>query len=237
MIASICGACLSIWAALAPSFGQFVAARVLSSFFYAAPEALGPQIVTDVFFLHQRATATSAFTLFQFLGFSLAGLIGGYATLNQGWRAPSWVMVIMTYIAFIGMTIMMPETNYTRAGRVTPGRKRGIADIVSVRPASGGGGSKVKSKRHAFLQPWYHLPHPVVLLTTSYFSIYLATNDYMLTTNPVSFPTSYGWDLSNLALSSFAPSLGNIVGVIYGGLINDKVRRSFPCQAHSLTRL
>lgn len=229
MIASSCAATLSIWAALAPSFEQFVAARVLSSVFYAAPEALGPQIVTDVFFLHQRATATSAFTLLQFLGFSFAGLIGGYATSNQGWRAPSWVMVIMTFIAFIGITLLLPETNYTRAGRITPGEKRGIADMLSVRSASGGGGSKVKSKRHAFLQPWYYLPHPVVLLTTSYFSMFLATNDYMLTTNPVSFPTRYGWDLKDLALSSFAPSLGNIMGAIYGGLVNDKVKSSMPC--------
>lgn len=195
----------------------------MAAVFYAAPEAMGPQIVADVFFLHQRATATSVFTLLQFLGFSFAGLIGGYATLNMGWRAPSWVMVVMTYIAFILIIFTMPETNYTRAGKFAPGEKRTGLDFLSVRSASGGGGSKVKSKLHAYLQPWYYLPHPVVLLTTSYFSMFLATNDYMLTTNPVSFPTVYGWGLSELALSSFAPTLGNIVGVIYGGFVNDKV--------------
>jgi MFS family permease len=224
-LASTLGAAsLSIWAALASTFGQFVAARVLAAFFYAAPEALGPQIVADVFFLHQRATATGAFTLFQFLGFSLAGLIGGFATLNLGWRAPSWVMVYTTYGAFVGIAILMPETSYTRAGRFVPGEKRTIVDHFRVWPASGGGAPKVKSKRHAFAYPWYYLPHPIVLLTTAYFSIYLATNDYMLTTNSISYPTVYKFDLSDVALTSLAPTLGNICGIIYGGFANDRVR-------------
>ncbi|KAL6251955.1 hypothetical protein RBB50_002165 [Rhinocladiella similis] len=222
LVSSLCAASISIWAALASTFGEFVAARVLAAFFYAAPEAIGPQVVADVFFLHQRATATGAFTVFQFLGFSLAGLIGGFATLNLGWRAPSYVMVYTTFGAFVGIFFLMPETTYTRAGRFEVGEKRRIADGLRLWRASGGGDPKVKSKVAAFTYPWYYLPHPIVLLTTAYFSIFLATNDYMLTTNSVSYPLEFGFSLSDVALTSIAPSLGNIFGIIYGGLANDK---------------
>lgn len=223
LLSTFGAASLSIWAALAPEFGQFVAARVLSAFFYAAPEALGPQIVADVFFLHQRATATGAFTLFQFLGFSMAGLIGGFATLNLGWRAPSWVMVYTTYGAFIGVLLMMPETSYTRAGRHAPGEVRRALDSLKFWAASGGGPPKVQSKVHSFAYPWRYLPHPVVLLATAYFSMFLATNDYMLTTNSISYPTVYSFSLSDVALTSLAPTLGNLCGILYGGLANDRV--------------
>lgn len=223
LVSSLGAATLSIWAALAPTFGQFVAARVLAAFFYAAPEAIGPQVVADVFFLHQRATATGAFTLFQFLGFSLAGLIGGFATLNLGWRAPSWVMVYTTFGAFVVIFFLMPETSYTRAGRFEVGEKRRAVDTLRLWHASGGGDPKIKSKVAAFTAPWYCLPHPVVLLATAYFSIFLATNDYMLTTNSISYPMEFGFSLSDVALTAIAPTLGNVFGILYGGFTNDRV--------------
>jgi MFS family permease len=114
-LTSSAGASLfGIWAALAPDFGQFVAARVISSFFYAAPEAFGPQIVADVFFLHERATFVSVFTVCQFSGFTMAGLIGGFAGQNLGWRWPSGLMVILSGAAFFVIFILFPETTYTK---------------------------------------------------------------------------------------------------------------------------
>lgn len=113
LTSSLFASLFGIWAALAPDFGQFVAARVVAAFFYAAPEAFGPQVVADVFFLHERATCTSVFTIFQFCGFTLAGLIGGFAGQNLGWRWPSWIMVILSGCAFVVILLFFPETTYT----------------------------------------------------------------------------------------------------------------------------
>jgi MFS family permease len=223
LVSSFGAATLSIWAALAPNFGQFVAARVLSSTFYAAPEAFGPQIVADVFFLHQRATCTSIFSICQFLGFTFAGLIGGFATLNHGFRAPSWVMVGLTYGAFLALAVMMPETSYTRDGQFDEDEKRTVVDHFRLWPASGGGAPKVSSIWHSFRYPWLYLPHPIVIMTTAYFSMVLATNDYLLTTNSLSMQEVYGFGLAGVSLTSFAPTLGVILGAIYGGYANDKV--------------
>ena len=132
-------------------------------------------------------------------------------------------MVCTTYGAFIAVFFLMPETTYTRAGKFEEGEKRRTVDTLRLWHASGGGDPKVKRMVPAFSYPWNYLPHPIVLLATVYFSIYLATNDYMLTTNSISYPLEFDFSLSDVALTSIAPTLGNIFGVIYGGFANDKV--------------
>lgn len=229
LISSFGAATLTIWAALAPTYGQFVAARVLAALFYASPEAYGPQIVGDTFFLHQRATATGVFTAFQFCGFTFAGFIGGFAALHHGWSAPSWVMVIMTYISFLILVFFFPETSYTRHGNHPTTRndkKRGYIDTIKLNPSSGGGPPKSSNLWTAFLEPWKFLLHSRVLLATTFFSLVLATNDYLLTTNSISFPLEYGFTLTEVALTSFAPTIGNLLGIILGGYFNDKVNQA-----------
>ena len=223
LISSFGAATFSIWAAVAPTFNQFIAARVLSSLFFSAPEAFGPQVVADILFLHQRATGVSIFTVLQFNGFALAGLIGAFATQNLGWRAPSWIMVILTYSIFLALLLFFPETTYTRSGRFEAGQKRRLVDNLKFWHASGGGAPKVASLWHSFRYPLLFMSHPVVLLPCIYFSLYLSCNDYMLTTNSISFPTVYNFSLTGVALTSIAPTLGNICGMFYGGLLNDKV--------------
>jgi predicted MFS family arabinose efflux permease len=153
----------------------------------------------------------------------MAGLIGGFATLNLGFHSPSWVMTGLTYGAFLAIILMMPETSYTRAGDVSEGARRVALDHFKIWPASGGGAPKVASKWHSFRYPWLYLPHPIVLLTTAFFSMFLATNDYMLTTNSIAMQEVYHFGLTGVSLTSLAPSLGVVVGVIYGGYANDKV--------------
>lgn len=153
----------------------------------------------------------------------MAGLIGGFVTLNFGFHSPSWVMTGLTYGAFLGLAVTMPETSYTRAGQFNEGEKRTALHYYRLWPVSGGGVPKVTSKWHSFRYPWLYVPHPVVLLTTAFFSIYLATNDYLLTTNSISMPEVYQFGLVEISLTSLAPSIGVILGAFYGGYANDKV--------------
>ena len=129
----------------------------------------------------------------------------------------------MAYGAFLAIILLMPETSYTRGGNVDDAPKRVARDHFKIWPVSGGGAPKVASKWHSFRYPWYYLPHPIVLLSTAFFSMYLATNDYMLTTNAIAMQEVYNFGLTGISLTSLAPSLGVVVGIIYGGYANDKV--------------
>ena len=69
---------LCLWGAKTSSFGTLVAARTLSSVFFASPETLGPQVVGDVFFLKDRSKAVSLLVIMQGGGFAAGPLIGAF---------------------------------------------------------------------------------------------------------------------------------------------------------------
>lgn len=119
-------------------------------------------------------------------------------------------------------TISLSNQSDCRRGIGKTERRR-LVDNFKIWPSSGGGGPKVSKVWVSFRYPWYFLPHPVVLLGTAYFSLFLATNDYIMTTNSISYPTVYGFSLGDVALTSISPTLGNVFGIIYGGYFNDMV--------------
>ena len=49
----------AIWSGASTGYGSELGARVLLGFFSGAGECLGPGTISDVFFLHERATAMS----------------------------------------------------------------------------------------------------------------------------------------------------------------------------------
>jgi hypothetical protein len=153
----------------------------------------------------------------------LGRILGGDGLLGS-WLfslpAPSWPLLSSSLKPHIlGTCLAFHQPNCSRGRQI--GGKRRLIDNVKLWSSSGGGGSKVSSVWVSFRYPWYFLPHPVVLLGTAYFSLFLATNDYMLTTNSISFPTVYNFSLGDVALTSIAPTLGNLVGIVYGGYCND----------------
>jgi MFS family permease len=75
--ATIAG-CLCLWGAKASTFAELIAARTLSSFFFASPETLGPQMVGDVFHLKDRSKAISLLVIMQGSGFTCGPLFGAF---------------------------------------------------------------------------------------------------------------------------------------------------------------
>ena len=49
----------AIWSGLSTRYASELVARILLGFFSGAGDCLGPAIITDVFFLHERATAVA----------------------------------------------------------------------------------------------------------------------------------------------------------------------------------
>jgi MFS family permease len=76
-----------IWQARASSYGSFMAARVLDGIGAAANETLGPMLVADVFFLHERGLFNGAYFFALFCSCAMGPIIGGYiASSAGGWR-------------------------------------------------------------------------------------------------------------------------------------------------------
>ena len=215
------GGLLSVWAAKASSFGQLVAARTIISFFLASPETLGPQACGDVFFLSDRAAVVGLFTAFQGTGFSLGTLVGAFIVQNLGWRWVQWVITILSLAIFLLVVLFYPETQYTRNSSVLHCRKRTYVDTLRFWKVSGGGEPKVESFVRAFLYPFRYVPHPVVILITVYFSIYVMVVFYLLTTNSIVYQAVYNFSLAGVGFTAFAPFLGALLSQPVSGFLND----------------
>ena len=102
---------------------------------------------------------------------------------NLGWRWTQWVMAFITFGTSALIFVLFPETQYTNS-TVVNRHRRSLLDNFRFWRVSGGGKAKVHSFAVAFAFPFRYLVHPVVILCTSFFSLYLVATNYLL----VSFP-------------------------------------------------
>ncbi|PSK48600.1 hypothetical protein B9Z65_114 [Elsinoe australis] len=104
----------SIWAATASSFDSLLAARVFTGMGGAAADTLAPDVVGQVFFVHQRGRAMAVYTIFLTAGSLVGGAIGGYIAYGIGWRWTMWLHVILAGAVFLGCFFFLPETLFDR---------------------------------------------------------------------------------------------------------------------------
>lgn len=105
---------IAIWTAKLQTVGDLVAVNTLNCLFGALSEIIVQVTVADVFFVHQRGRMNSYYCWFLNIGGSLAPLVAGYITVNQGWRWVWWWMTIFFGISFIIYVFMFEETKYSK---------------------------------------------------------------------------------------------------------------------------
>ncbi|OQV06976.1 hypothetical protein CLAIMM_11472 [Cladophialophora immunda] len=104
-----------IWSASSKSYGSILASRVVGSFMGTLVEGLGPVIVNDIFFLHERGSKMGLTVLGIYLGNSLGTVITGFIIQALGWRWSSWVCSIFSGVNMLGIVFLFPETRWNRA--------------------------------------------------------------------------------------------------------------------------
>lgn len=103
-----------IWAAKAGSYNSLLAARVLTGFAAAAADTLAPDVVGNIYFVHQRGRAMAVYTVFLVSGSLVGGIIGGYVVASLGWRWTMWLHVIFFGFLFAVSVFFLPETLFNR---------------------------------------------------------------------------------------------------------------------------
>ncbi|MCJ1301128.1 hypothetical protein MMC08_003927 [Hypocenomyce scalaris] len=219
---SLIAGSLCFWGAKATTFGSLVAARTLASVFFASPETLGPQMVGDVFFFKDRSKAVSLLVIMQGSGFAFGPLCGAFIVENLGWRWTQYTMGILALGTCVLLLFLFPETQYTRS-TVVNRHHRSVMDNFRFWRVSGGGKPKVHSFPAAFVYPFRYMVHPVVILCTSFFSLYLVTTNYLLTTQSLSYLEVYGFSVDSAGLTNLAPLLGIWAAMLYSGILSDRL--------------
>lgn len=86
VLGSLIGAVMNILAGYCSTWAGIIVTRVFGGFAVGATVSLGPAIICDMYFLHERGFYMGIFALFINNGPHIAPLIGGFISRSLGWR-------------------------------------------------------------------------------------------------------------------------------------------------------
>jgi len=105
---------VSIWGAVADSYGSFLGSRILGALGMAPYEVLVQATISDLYFVHERATRLAVWNLFLLCGIAGAGFISGYIIEDLGYKWTFGICAILFGIFGVGILLLVPETTYIR---------------------------------------------------------------------------------------------------------------------------
>ncbi|KAH7357401.1 putative MFS transporter [Pyrenochaeta sp. MPI-SDFR-AT-0127] len=105
-----------IWTAKETTFNGLLAARCLSGFASAAGESIVPSIVSDIFFLHERAAMMSAYTILASSATAIGPLLASFIIeySRGGWVDYAWVCAALAGANTVAIYLLYPESNFNR---------------------------------------------------------------------------------------------------------------------------
>lgn len=114
VFASIILFVVSIWGAVAKNYGSFLGSRILGALGMAPYEVLVQATISDLYFVHERATRIAVWNLFLLCGIAGAGFVSGYIIEDLGYKWTFGICAIMFGVFGIGILLLVPETTYIR---------------------------------------------------------------------------------------------------------------------------
>ncbi|GAA6053131.1 hypothetical protein JCM3770_002868 [Rhodotorula araucariae] len=118
-IANVLCSASFIWQARATSYGSLMGGRVLNGLGACLIETIGPMVIEDLFFVHERGRMNGIYfgTLFAATGFGpfIASLFAQYSN----WRNFFWCTFATSMVCQIALAFF-PETKYHRTPIATP---------------------------------------------------------------------------------------------------------------------
>lgn len=106
-----------VWAAVmtgANDYIPFVISRLFAGFFGAVPTVLGPRIVTDMFFLHQRGRAFNALHMAFLFGTIAGPTFSGFVSAHSFFPVEFWWTVGLLGFTLLCCFSILEETGFDR---------------------------------------------------------------------------------------------------------------------------
>ncbi|KAJ9632339.1 hypothetical protein H2203_000744 [Taxawa tesnikishii (nom. ined.)] len=105
----------SAWCGASKSYASLLAGRTFQGMAGGAADTIAPDIVGEIFFLHERGRALAIYTIFLTAGSLFGGLVGGYVTASLGWRWCAYIPAILAAALFVFCFFFQPETMFDRS--------------------------------------------------------------------------------------------------------------------------
>ncbi|KAJ5962293.1 hypothetical protein N7501_007234 [Penicillium viridicatum] len=224
-----------IWGAVMTDPGNYIAyviSRLFAGFFGAVPTVLGPRIVTDMFFLHQRGRAFTALHMAFLFGTIAGPTFSGFVSAHSFFPVEFWWTVGLLGLTLICCFCFLEETGFDR--ECFERNPDVPAGILANRFATFFFGQRVvlpttwKETAKVGITPFLIGICPVTIImgifTLISFGFYVGVN--ALTPVWLQKPSSeggYGFSLEQNAAFTFCHWIGIIVVQFYGHYLNDRL--------------
>ncbi|KAL6151511.1 hypothetical protein ACJQWK_10473 [Exserohilum turcicum] len=229
----------SMWAGLATSFNSLLAARLFMGIGSGPADAVSPEVVGEIFFVHQRGRALAIYTVFLAIGSLVGAIAGGYIVSSMGLPWLNWMNVLLASINFVLCLVFQAETLYDRPAVIRacesedPSEKAGEAKesvitteaVPSYPPYSYLRSLRLISYRpgivNKFMGPYKVLRLPGVWLVSGWYAGLVGLIVTMSSVGPqiVAAPP-YNWG-RGVGLINVGGLIGSLLGCAYTYLITD----------------
>lgn len=106
------GSC--IWRAQAQTYSSFMGACILNGIGSGPAETMQPNVIADIFFLHDRGKYNTLYFAFYFGSLMVGPIIAGPMAYHVGWRNFWWLNVAALGAIFCISLVAFPETKWHR---------------------------------------------------------------------------------------------------------------------------
>ncbi|KAF4312008.1 putative cycloheximide resistance protein [Botryosphaeria dothidea] len=105
---------VSIWGAVADNYSSFLGSRIIGGIGMAPYEVLVQATISDIYFVHERATRLAVWNLFLLCGIAGASFISGYIIEDLGYKWTFGMCAILFGLCMFAVFFLVPETSYVR---------------------------------------------------------------------------------------------------------------------------
>ncbi|KAK0702257.1 cycloheximide resistance protein [Lasiosphaeris hirsuta] len=209
--------------ALSPSLESLIVFRFLAGLAGSCPVTLGTGSIADMIPRERRAGAMASYVIGSVLGPSIGPICSGYLTPVAGWRWSFWLMAIASApLAVIVMALVHESYPYVILQRKAA-RLRKETGNPKLRSALDTGKTPRELFAFSIWRPLRMLSLPIVFLLSLYAAVVYSYLYLCLTTFGRVFGGQYGFASGPSGLATLGLGIGNVLGVVTGGLTSDRL--------------
>ncbi|KAG9854376.1 MFS general substrate transporter, partial [Aureobasidium melanogenum] len=105
-----------IWRARATSYNSFLGASIFCGIGASPGETLGPIIIADISFLHERGRWMGLYQWSFWSGLMIGPILAGVTSQDYGWQSFWWVCTAISAFTIVWIMFFLPETKWDRRG-------------------------------------------------------------------------------------------------------------------------